>query len=346
MCSEVWGHLDFAMKFIRDNPSITPAFISLALAKPGYKQNLFIDGFIRLSADGDVGTFSEYVGKIVGTRNLSGVMERLAQQGVSITDISQLEGYRIEDMAEVSQTAELIKLDRSAHLIFRSDDQVRAEAEVLVIIRKQRKRHYLVGSSDRAYFISQSHVLNRVAPDDHVTTWTPEAVYQYLVSLPNQVGDLALLQESMLSEYYDAGISLVDKDKYLKFFGPAINASRLRYAEQRDAYLKELEKTAGRQSPEAIDQAFAATPDLEKPLFVHRMNFRSVEAADAVAREAVSRAQTAERRLRILEEERANKWRSSNKRRAAQLEAEERNRLDPKHVRKRQRQAKQRAKKK
>jgi hypothetical protein len=58
----------------------------------------------------------------------------------------------------------------------------------------------------------------------------------------------------------------------------------------------------------------------------------------------VARAQFAERRVKQLEEERAKKWRSSDKKRALQLEAEEKNRLDPKHVRKRRRQQKQRSK--
>jgi hypothetical protein len=344
MGREVWGHLDFAIKFIRENGSITPAFLALSLGKPGYKPNLFIDGFIRMAADGEIGTFDEYVQKIVDSPKESAVLDHLRQEGVLITDITLVSGYRAEDMDEVRRTANLIKEDRSAHLIYRSDEQVLAEAEVLYIIRQHRKGPYSVGSSNRAYFISQSNVLNRVAQEKHVTTWTPEAVYQYLASLPNEVADPALLQECMLSAYYDAGVSIIDKERYLKFFGPTINASRLRYPEERDGYLKDMEKAAGRLSIEALDRAFAATPDLEKPLFVHRMNYRNVRAADAAAKEAVARAQFAERRVKQLEDERAKKWRSTEKKRALQLEAEEKNQLDPKHVRKRLRQRKQRSK--
>ncbi len=249
-------------------------------------------------------------------------------------------------MDEVRRTEDLIREDRSAHSLYRSDDQVSAEAEVLNIIRQHRRDSNSAVPNNRAYFISQSNVLNRVAQDEHVTTWTPEAVYQYLIALPNEVADPALLQECMLSEYYDAGVSIIDKDRYLKFFGPTINSSRLRYDEQKEAYLKEVEKNAGRQGRETLDKAFADTPDLEKPLFVHRMNFRSVEAAQAAARESHKRAQNAERRVKQLEEERAKKWRGTEKRRELQLQAEERNRLDPKHLRKRAKQQKRRSKRK
>jgi hypothetical protein len=81
---------------------------------------------------------------------------------------------------------------------------------------------------------------------------------------------------------------------------------------------------------------------LEKPLFVHRMSFHNIEAALKVAREATERAVEAERKVKRLEEEREHKWRSAGRARAAQLAAEERNRTDPKHVRKRERQLKRR----
>ena len=71
----------------------------------------------------------------------------------------------------------------------------------------------------------------------------------------------------MLHEYFHAGISIIDKPRYLRFFGPTIQAARISFEEQKKLYVKDVE---GQYGAQALEQAFEATPDLDKPLFVHR----------------------------------------------------------------------------
>ena len=344
MAREVWEHLEWAARFVRENPSITPAFVAAALVKPGYNQNLFLDGFIRLSAERQVGSFDEYV-QACGLDLTHGVvMERIAASGIRITDMSVLPGFQQDDWGEVRHLADMIKDDRAARGIYRSDEQVDADAEVLFIIQKFRSGGYRLESDiAKAYFVSQSHVLDRVSTEEYVTTWTPESVYRYLLSLPGELPNPALFQECMLHEYFQAGISVIDKTRYTRFFGPAIDASRVRFEEQKKQYLKDVERSFNSTS---LDSSFRATPDLEKPLFVHRMTLRSVEMAQRLAREAIQRAEEAERKVKLLEQERAEKWRSADRARIRQREAEAKHLADPKHIKKRERQRKRKQRKK
>ena len=107
------------------------------------------------------------------------MLKVIEDSGVGRTYVTLMDGFEQADWGEVQTLADMIKDDRSQHLNYRSDDQVYAEAEVLYIIKRLRKGTYRAGSDiDRAYFLSQSNVLNRVAQDDYVTTWTPELAYR------------------------------------------------------------------------------------------------------------------------------------------------------------------------
>jgi hypothetical protein len=102
--------------------------------------------------------------------------------------------------------------------------------------------------------------------------------------------------------------------------------------------------------------SFARTPELEKPYFVAQMGWaaaaaavRSRSAAEEIAKQEKARAQEAEAQVRELIAERSEAWgkkKKEKRREQQQIKATERNQNDPKHIRKRLRQAKQRKKKK
>ena len=146
----------------------------------------------------------------------------------------------------------------------------------------------------------------------------------------------------MLHEYYYAGISFIDKDRYEHFFGPSIDAAKASYEKERDRYIEEIEDTYGKD----IDVAFGQTPDLEKPFFVAQMGWQLAEASEQREKLAIQRALEAETKVKELESERDKAWKTREKKRQKQEAATLRNLQDPKHVRKRRRQAKKRKRKK
>lgn len=351
---EAWEHLDWACRFVKERSLNSIEFLRAALVKGSYKQNLFLDGFIRLGADRQVGTFSDYLELILpsGKTTRTAFEQSVADAGVRLIDIPSLDGFDPMDWAEMEEAKPRIQSEREKRGIFRSERQVEAEAEVWSLINNVRSGKYSIDGIQSAkgiYFVSQSRILDLTFRPAAVAAWTPEALYRYLLTLPGSDSNVDILQQCMLHEYYYAGISFIDKQRYMDFFGPTIDTAKASFQRERANYLSDLES----RYTEDIDEAFERTPDLEKPFFIAQMGWRRAElsqereeAATRRAQEAEARAEKAQATIRKLEQERGMAWRARDKRSKEQEAARLRNLQDPAHVRKRLRQAKKRAKKK
>lgn len=153
----------------------------------------------------------------------------------------------------------------------------------------------------------------------------------------------------MLQEFYYASTAFIDRPRYIKFFGPQIEQAKLSFEGQKALYVSSLERLS---SSQELEDSFTRTPELEKPYFVAQMGWavaaaaeRLKSAAEDIAKQESARAREAEAQVRALMVERGEAWRKKEKRREQEILATERNQKDPKHVRKRMRQAKQREKK-
>jgi hypothetical protein len=347
LLEEVQGHLNWTIDFIGRENSQSVTMLEAATEKAGYKQNLFLDGYIRLSAEGKVTNFSEYLAQIFP----SGVSEKelraaLARFDITVVNANELEGFRFEDTREIFELLSDITEERQRSATFRSNLQVEAEAEILHIIRMLRDRKYKPPfpevDLDHVYFLSQSRILDKIPPVETVS-WVPEVLYRYVISLPGEQLNPDLLQRCMLQEYFGAGVILIDKSRYERFFGPSIDEANITYEAERERYLKEFSSL----SPKDLDSVYKSTPDLEKPIFVQQLGWRLADIETARADEehrkaeaALKRAREANQKLARLELERGANWKRRNEVRKNQLDAEERNAKDPKHLRKRYRQAK------
>ena len=347
LLKEVQGHLDWTIEFIGREKSQSVTMLEAATEKAGYKQNLFLDGYIRLSAEGKVSEFGEYLAQIFP----KGITEKelraaLAKFGITAVNASELDGFKSEDTREIFELLSDITEERQRSATFRSNLQVEAEAEILHIIRMLRDRKYKSPfpevELDHVYFLSQSRILDKIPPIDTIS-WVPEVLYRYVIALPGEELNPDLLQRCMLQEYFGAGVVLVDKSRYERFFGPSIDEANITYEAERERYLKEFSSL----SPKDLDSTYKSTPDLEKPIFVQQLGWRlaDIETARAdeehrKAKAALARAAETDRKLSQLEHERDANWKRRNEARKSQLTAEDRNAKDPRRLRKRQRQAK------
>jgi len=372
---EVWRHLEWALDFVKSNSIESPEFLAAAMSAGGYKQNLFLDGYIRLAAEGSVGTFQDYLDRVCpGGMTLECLSSASEKYNICRLGVSAMTGFAQEGWGDIQELQGQIAATRKARGTFRRESQVKAEAEVLHIIRRIRASKYKlpvpVANMAKVYFVSQSRVLDIVAPDDPIVTWTPEAVYRYANSVTGDSLDPDLLQQCMLNEYFYAGVSFIDKARYLKFFGPALSQAKISYKEQVDKYLQETEQAYRRKD---LDDIFDRTPDLEKPFFVAQMGWQVARVAESKAKEATQREEEtrakaqqqvveielaaskkiaeAEERLRaVTADAKAAREDAMAARRDKIRIQQEANRLrnlrNPKHLRKRERQAKRRARKK
>lgn len=350
---EVLEHLEWAARLFQRQHPQSSLFLSAATDRGSYKQNLFVDGFVRLSAEGRIGKPEDYT-KLVAPFGATeeGIRKLLEKRGIRAVNISELDGFdNSTDTRAMFELSYEIAQARTRAATLRSAQQVEAEAEVLLIIRglkEGRFRPPVTGFNfERSYFLSQSRVLDRIPPAEPVS-WTPEALYRYIISLPGEDLDPNLLHRCMLQEYFASGVVIFDTVRYEKFFGPSINAATTTFAAERDKYLAEFPQATGA----ALDEAFEATPDLQKPFFVQQMGWklareqqRKAEAAEQRAEVAQGQAEAAVTELKRIEQERDKDWQRRKKIRAQQLDAEKRNLGDPKHQKKRQRQAKKRRRK-
>ncbi|CAB1060143.1 hypothetical protein D1BOALGB6SA_4908 [Olavius sp. associated proteobacterium Delta 1] len=347
LMQEAWEHFEWAVRFINTTGAETPEFLRAAVVKGSYKQNLFIDGYIRLSADGRVGSFKEYL-ELIFPRGFdrAAFEDRFISSGISIQSISDMTGFVQDDWGEIEEAKSRIQEGREYSGTYRSSLQVESEAEIWVLINNLRSGKYSIPGVDtvleRFYFVSQSRVLDIVFQEEAVSTWTPEAVYRYLSALPGKQTNPDLLQQCMLNEYYYAGISFIDKDRYVRFFGPSIDSAKASYEKEKSKYVSELEEAYTRN----LDESFDKTPDLEKPFFVAQMGWRLAEASEQREELSRKRAIEAEAKVKQLESERDKAWKTRERRRQEQEAARLRNLQDPKHVRKRAKQAKKRKRKK
>ena len=347
LMQEAWEHFEWAVRFMKTTGAETPEFLRAAVVKGSYRQNLFLDGYIRLSADGRVGSFKEYL-EITFTRGVDRTAfdNRFISAGIFVKSISDMTGFVQDDWGEIEEAKGRIQKEREDKGTYRSPLQVESEAEIWVLINGFRSGKYSIPGVDavleRIYFVSQSRVLDKVFQPEAVSTWTPEAVYRYLSALPGKQTNPDLLQQCMLNEYYYAGISFIDKDRYIRFFGPSIDAAKASYEKEKTNYIADLEETYTRH----LDEAFDKAPDLEKPFFVAQMGWRRAEASQQREDLARKRALEAESRVKQLESEKDKAWKTREKRIQEQEAARLRNLQDPKHMRKRLKQAKKRNRKK
>ena len=193
--------------------------LSVANIEAPVKQNLFVDGFIRRAADGNVKDFGEYLDQSFGRGDVYELFDK------KITDMD-FEVLQPQSMpTELDELMVLIRDTRERKGTYRGEFQVLTEAEVLSLIRELKVAGDSSTQSSKklAYFISQSRVLDQSFPEEGVVTWTPEALYRFIISLPGESVSSDLLQQCMLNEYYYAGVNFIDEERYVHFFGPVIH---------------------------------------------------------------------------------------------------------------------------
>lgn len=325
------SHAKWAYERVREYGADTTDFMMIALLRGDYKQNLFIDGFVNSAADNPALEFDEYMSSVFyseGTK--ASTLEEVVQQtlqahGVQTISFSKWPGFKQIDWGERPYWTQQIKQDRQAKGTYRSDIQCEAEAEVLQILMMEREGKYGAlqkGVPSKAYFISQSGVLRRVArnQEQDCPVWSPEAFYRYLLCFPTRIpwnGDS--LQQCMTSDLFFSGIQVIDEARYTKYFKPQINEANLRFEDVVKKY-----ESAERSYLEDFSRFFDEIPDLEKPFF-------SLQAAWAMAAREGVRAEMAQRTGKLSDKERRElKHLREDQRRREQLWKRKRRQLEAK----------------
>lgn len=348
---EVKEHYYWAVNFVKQNGVDSPEFLRAALVKGSYKQNLFLDGFIRLCAEGEVTSFEQYIEIITPGSYLNNtpVFRDNSIQFLKMININDFKEFKQDDWGDIEEAKEEIRNERERRGIYRSHLQIEAEAELWIIINNLKSGKYSFENIDnfhRVYFVSQSRIFNQVFSPNYCMMWTPESLYRYLSIFPDSNTNSDLLQQCMLHEYLYSGLSFIDKERYLRFFGPRISDAKLSFKKERKRYIEESESDTKDEEIAHLQKSFDNTPDLEKPFFVQHLAFKMAESSKRREELLRKRANNAEKKVKKLEDEKESRWKIEKQVLNKQEKARLRNLKDPKYLRKKKRQAKKQRRKK
>ena len=331
-----------------------------------YRENLFIDGYIRGQAKSRWRSFQEYV-KHLKLKTEHDVESRVTGLGIRIIASVALSAFTSEDVDEQTRLSGEILMKRKLQGTVRGGEvQTDAEAEALQMIRAYRKGTLAGdGKPKRAYFVSTSRLLDVMyRQSDGLLTWLPESLYKHLQYLAPGPVDSSKMFEALASSYYAVGVNVIDEDAYKSYFKPAIGESKIVFEREKLSYLSAVNEAVESQqrSLADVERDFARVPDLEKPEFVSRMGWAIARRAEQKTQEAEAAREKAERataEARKQAEQIQEEGRKKSKQDIEALKAEYarkdeerrkheegrlRNLQDSKHLRKRERQAKKRRK--
>ncbi|MGC2742926.1 MAG: hypothetical protein WA672_07045, partial [Candidatus Angelobacter sp.] len=310
---ETREHLWFANKVINTGGPDSPNVIAAARGDVPYrKANLFLEGFINWRAAGNPADWDQYLTQISGQANVTAeaVRDALRRVGIESVAHSDWPGFTLEDHAEVMTLTEEIvgTYSRGTPSEAESEDlqkKAKPEAEAFIIIFNERngKYHMLTdsGHPSPAWFLSQTAILNALRPGPKIT-WQPEAFFRFAATLApaSDQNTANRAFETLLWGLAQSGVTVLDDRVASAVFGGIIDQAKLSIVQQHAAYEQSLSRKYG----EPIESVLERVPRLQQPLAALQLANERAETesslkavAQAVAKEAVKRAETAETEL-------------------------------------------------
>lgn len=291
---EVVEHAWWAETNFENRPFDAADFLQAAVAGPGYKQNLFVDGFMKWCSTQAVPSFCGYLTECLGpdyrTDLRGSVRSRIEYWGIDIVDFSQIPGFSQKSWTERDSKASEIEVLRRDIGTYRGEAQCVAEAEVV-----------LISESRSTGFLSQSGVLNKLQRTDRSLTWRPEAMYRFLTLFSSVPAGTDLMYACMIQDFYYAGFDIVDKETVSQYLKPVVHQARMQLDEEKERY----RQTLGQQRFAELREDFERVPDEQKPFYSMQFAFY-VAAQEAAKREAVeARMQKMDASKQLSEKERS-----------------------------------------
>lgn len=254
---EVRRHMKWA---VEHNPREEKNYASVVQGCSA-QQNLFIDGYIRMSVDGKVKSFEQYV-SLVRSLLLRNAHRLLDLYGVQYE--IPWETYRW-DKTKYEELKLLLEQRRKKTASFRRDFQVETDAELLYTMKCRKSRNDEGANREEVCFLSQSTLFEEES--DIIRTWSGEAMFRLVQFMTPIMSSEETLHECLQNELYNAGIQFIDEAKYGQFFEEEIDWAKLTFEQQKKEFCRILNEP----DEDSITQRFTALTELQKPIFIRQM---------------------------------------------------------------------------
>ncbi|MFH1218997.1 MAG: SIR2 family protein [Candidatus Eisenbacteria bacterium] len=312
---EVRDHAWWAVANFREAPMDSPLLLQAAMSGPGFKQNLFLDGFTKWSLGQGAPSLDQYMKQCLSAdyrQNLSdSIRAKIQSLKIDIVDFRTYADERRDLWAERDAITNEIQELRNRYGTWRGESQCIAEAEVVLICRNR-----------NAAFLSQSGILNKLKGDKAKISWYPEALYRFLSLFSSSAVGPDLLYECMIQSFYYAGFDIIDKATISKYASRMVRQARMRIDEERDKYIQAL----GPERFAHFREDFERVPDEQKPFYSMQFAFYVASQETEKRKVAEERAKQAETSRRLSEKEQAELVRLRSKQLEKRRKAQQRRR--------------------
>lgn len=301
--SEVLEHAHWAISNFIDVPIYSPSLLKAASAKVGYKQNLFIDGFVKWSVKQARPTLNQYMVQCLGSdyrTNLdSTIRNKMREISIEITDFTDWPFFKQELWVECDALVSKIADSRKIRGTYTGDTQCNAEAEAIIICDNQ-----------NTVFVSQSTFLNKFSAKHTRIAWKPEVMYQFLTLFSSVPADIDVLSQCMSQDFFAGGFDIVDSQAIANFSSGIIRQSRMNREKERESYVKVLGENRAQELEDQLDK----TPDEEKPFYSMQFNVYVINEQQRQLESARKRIETVSETQALTAKERQEYLRLSSKR--------------------------------
>lgn len=300
---EVHQHARWAIENFRTSSAGDIDLLQATLAGPGYRQNLFLDGFAKWCQTQGVPSLNAYFTECLGPDYLTDLTEairnKVLEWEVGVISFSQWPGFSQDSWVDRDKIAAKIEDLRKRHGTYRGESQCVAEAEVVITCQL-----------DNAAFLSQSGILNRLEEARPQMTMSPEGMYRFLTLFSSAPTGSDLLYQCMIQDFYAAGFDIVNRETVNQFVQPVVRQSRMQLEQQRKSY----EDALGKRVADKLIEPLERIPDEQKPFYCLQLAHYVTRQEIAKREAAEARAQQAEKAQSLKESERREYLRLKAKR--------------------------------
>ena len=227
---ETAEHARWAADFVKTYGEHSDHVIGALQSLGGYTSNEFLQAYF-LSPREDA-SFESYMR---GALNLPAggitdraVARRLSEMQIETVHFDQWRGFERSLQAKMKQVCAEIEARRVRRRTFKHGRQIRAEAEVALIVDGVRSGQLQPpgGQAKDAYFVSNTRVVDELPDLDGRICLLPEGLAQWLWSAKSTSTDHAeLVFQQLLWELAQGGIEFVDRGTLLQRFSGVVEAA-------------------------------------------------------------------------------------------------------------------------
>ncbi len=308
LLDETWQHAHWAAALVQREGEDSAALLDAARGARGYRQNLFVEGFVRAPNLPTGATFRDYLRSIFS--KLSGlnlrpghVSDALAEIGVEVVGLEGWDGFESIAYPQVDGLEEQIRDRRKRAGTFRWPHQTRAEAQAVLIVTRLREKTFRLRGREfgDAFFLSHTRIVEGLDGYPQRIMLRPEGLAEWLLtSEPFGEREAAALFNILLWELGVSGVKFVSDELVQRRFSGMVTASKatlLRTAAARRDVLIE------RYGPNPED-AFKAIHALETPFLLRSVVDVALDKLQEGKEKAERRATAAEAEAGLKESER------------------------------------------